>query len=418
MRHAAACLGVFSVFGVVAPGAFAQPGVTPPTASRRPAAAAPDAPPPLDVATLKKALAAAPSGATATALLDKLRRWYGDGLASGGVKTEGLEVAFAIEAPGAKSVTAQSVNGLIRRKLSPIADSGVWVAVETFADGTALRFGYNVDGRTVGMFGVETYAPHPDSLPRPGVPKGKVIQQKPWQSRIYPGTTRDWWIYVPAQYRAARPAALMVFQDGASQYLRQTPTILDNLIHRGDIPVMAAIFINPGVGAGGSRNRSVEYDTVSDTYARFLLEEILPEAEKTVKLRKDPESRGIAGMSSGGICAFTVAWHRPDQFRRVLSWAGSFVNIAAGESQRDGGHNYPPLIRRSPRKPIRVLLQDGEQDLEGEAGSWTLANMAMERALTFAGWDAKVVWGRGFHTNKHGFAIMPESLRWLFRDWK
>ena len=170
--------------------------------------------------------------------------------------------------------------------------------------------------------------------------------------------------------------------------------------------------------ADGRRNRAFEYDTLSDNYARFLLEEILPEVEKTVKLRKDPESRAIAGMSSGGICAFTVAWERPDQFRKVLSWVGSFINIAAGDSQRDGGHNYPALIRRTPRKPIRVFLQDGEQDLEQEAGSWTLANQEMERALTWAGWDLRMVWGRGFHSPHHGIAILPDSLRWLWRDWR
>ena len=376
-------------------------------------------PPPLDVATLKQALAAPISGPAAAALVDKLRRWFGDSLASGmGVKLDGLDVAFAIEAPGAKAVTAQSVNGLVRRKLAPVGDSGVWAAVETLADGTALRFGYNVDGKRTGLFDVETFAPHPDSRPRAGVPRGKVLPQKRWASRIYPGTERDWWIYVPAQYRPARPAAVIVFQDGGQQYLKQTPTILDNLIHRGDIPVTAAVFLNPGVFADGRRNRAVEYDTLSDTYARFLLEEILPEVEHTVKLRKDPESRAIAGMSSGGICAFTVAWHRPDQFRRVLSWAGSFVNIAAGDSQREGGHNYPPLIRRTPKKPVRVFMVAGEQDLEQEAGSWTLANLEMERALVWAGWDARVVWGRGFHSTRHGYAIFPDSLRWLFRDWR
>ena len=180
------------------------------------------------------------------------------------------------------------------------------------------------------------------------------------------------------------------------------------------MPVTVGVFINPGVFADGRRNRTVEYDTLGDTYARFLLEEILPEVEKTVKLRKDPESRAIAGMSSGGICAFTVAWQRPDQFRRVLSWAGSFVNIAAGDTQREGGHNYPSMIRKAPRKPVRVFMVAGEQDLEQEAGSWTLANLEMERALVWAGWDARVVWGRGFHSTKHGYAVFPDSLRWLF----
>jgi enterochelin esterase-like enzyme len=393
----------------------AAPATRPTTSPPGPAA---EAPPPIDFPTLRKSLASAPSGAAAAALVDKLRKWFGEeGLKNGTAKMDGLEVAFALEAPGAKAVTAQSVDGLVRRKLTPIGEGPVFAAVESLADGTALRFSYNVDGRQVGLFSVETFAPHQDSVPRPGVPKGKLLPQKRFASKVFAGTERDWWIYVPAQYRASRPAAVMVFQDG-HQYLKQTPLVLDNLIHRGDMPVTAAVFISPGVFADGRRNRSVEYDTLSDSYARFLLEEILPEVEKTVKLRKEPEARAIAGTSSGGICAFTVAWQRPDQFRKVLSWIGSFTNIAAGESGIAGGHNYPPMIRRTPRKPIRVFLQDGEQDLDGEAGSWTLANREMERAFTFAGWDARMVWGKGFHSPRHGNAILPDSLRWLWRDWR
>jgi enterochelin esterase family protein len=390
--------------------------VRPPSAGPTPPA---EGPPPLDAPTLRKALAGAPAGPAAAALADKLRRWFGEEpLRNGAAKMEGLDVVFALEAPGAKAVTAQSIDGLVRRKLAAIGEGPVWAAVETLADGTALRFSYSVDGRTVGSFGVETFAPPPDSLPRAGVPRGKVIKQKRLGSKVWPGSERDWWIYVPAQYRAGKPVAVMVFQDGEQQYLKQTPTVFDNLIQRGDMPVTAAVFINPGVYADGRRNRSIEYDTLSDAYARFLLEEVFPEVEKTVKIRKEPEARAIAGMSSGGICAFTVAWQRPDQFRKVLSWVGSFVNIAGGESGLAGGHNYPPMIRKSPRKPIRVFLQDGEQDLEQEAGSWSLANREMDRALIWAGWDAKAVFGRGFHTPRHGSALFPDSLRWLWRDWR
>ncbi len=189
---------------------------------------------------------------------------------------------------------------------------------------------------------------------------------------------------MPAQYRAHKPAALMVFQDGASQFLKPVPVVLDNLIHKGELPVTAAVFINPGLFADGRRNRAVEYETLSPDYARFVLDEILPEVEKTVKLRKDPQSRLIGGMSSGGLCAFNAAWERPDQFGKVLSWAGSYTNVGAGTITGEGGHNYPARVRRQPKKPVRVFLQAGEQDLEEAAGSWALANKAMERALTFA----------------------------------
>src|SRR5438552_406669 len=156
----------------------------------------------------------------------------------------------------------------------------------------------------------------------------------------------------------------------------------------------------------------------SDQYARFILEEILPEAEKTVKLRHDAESRAIAGISSGGICAFTAAWERPNEFSKVLSWVGSFTNIASGKTLREGGHNYPALIRKTPKKPIRVFLQDGANDLDNQHGNWPLANQEMAKALQFAGYDYKFVFGRGFHSNRHGRALLPDSLRWLWRDWR
>ena len=185
-----------------------------------------------------------------------------------------------------------------------------------------------------------------------------------WESQIFAGTTRDWWVYVPAQYNAASPAAVMVFQDGAGPK-DYVPTVFDNLIAKRDMPVTVGIFIQPGVfKEGGRSNRSFEYDTLSDQYARFLLEEILPEVEKTVKLRHDAGSRAIAGASSGGICAFTVAWERPDEFSRVMSWIGSFTNIASGKTVREGGHNYEAMVRKTPKKPIRVFLQDGANDLD------------------------------------------------------
>jgi enterochelin esterase family protein len=376
-------------------------------------------PPPLDHATLKRALASKPAGAEAVRLADKIRRWFGaEGIRNGTAKSEGQELAWAIEAPGAKAVWAQPADGFPRQNLEPVGDTGVWAAVSSLSDGTAARYSYNVDGRRIGLFEVEAYTPHPDSLPQPGVPRGKIIQRKKLQSKVFAGTTRDWWIYVPAQYKPSKPAAVMVFQDGGVHYVKDVPTIFDNLIHKGDMPVTVGVFLNPGVFADGKRNRSVEYDTLSPDYARFVIDEVLPEVEKTAKLRKDPESHAIAGLSSGAICAFTVAWERPDQFRKVLSWIGTYVNIAAGPTLREGGHNYPALIRRVPKKPIRVFLQDGENDREEDGGSWWLANQSMERSLRWANWDFRADWGHGFHSPRHGYAILPDSLRWLWRDWK
>jgi enterochelin esterase family protein len=249
----------------------------------------------------------------------------------------------------------------------------------------------------------------PDSKEQPDVPKGKVTEHT-WTSTIFPGTQRKYWVYVPAQYQHDRkkPACVMVFQDGGS-YVKlngdfRVPTVFDNLIHHKQMPVTIGIFINPG------RNRSFEYDTLSDQYARFLEKEILPEVGKHYALRQDAAGRAICGISSGGICAFTVAWQRPDLFSKVLSHVGSFTNIR-------GGDVYPGIIRKTkPRKPIRVFLQDGSKDLDNEHGNWPLANQQMAAALKFAGYDYKFVYGDGGHNGKHGGAILPESLRWLWRE--
>lgn len=264
----------------------------------------------------------------------------------------------------------------------------------------------------------EPYKLGPDSERQDGVPLGEVKQYKWENSKVFSGTVRDYWIYVPKQYDAAKPAAVMVFQDGGS-YVNEkgqfrTTIVFDNLIHRGDMPVTIGIFINPGVVPGSSpgatprQNRSFEYDTPNEQYATFLIDEILPEVGKSYSLTQDPDQRAIGGISSGGICAWTVAWERPDMFRKVLSHVGSFTNIR-------GGDIYPGLIRKTERKPIRVFLQDGENDLDNLHGSWPLANRQMAAALKFAGYDYQFVMGEGGHNGIHGGAIMPESLKWLWR---
>jgi enterochelin esterase family protein len=271
----------------------------------------------------------------------------------------------------------------------------------------------------LGMFvlsasAADDYKLGPDSTEQPGVPKGKVTKHS-WTSQIFPGTTRDYWVYVPSQYDAAKPACVMVFQDGEG-YLNpkgqfRVPIVFDNLIARKEMPVTIGIFINPGRLERGS-NRSFEYDTLSDQYARFLEKEILPEVSKDFNLRTDAEGRAIGGISSGGICAFTVAWERPDLFGKVLSHVGSFTNIRHGDT-------YPGIIRKTnPPKKIRVFLQDGSGDLDNEHGNWPLGNQQMAAALKFKKYDYQFVYGDGAHNGKHGGAILPDSLRWLWRDVK
>lgn len=267
-------------------------------------------------------------------------------------------------------------------------------------------------------FAIDDYKLGLDSQPQSGVPKGKV-EKFTWESKVFPGTVRDVWVYTPAQYDPKAPACVMVFQDGGNYANEKgqfrTTIVFDNLIQQKRIPVMVGIFINPGnVPASDAKrkprsNRSFEYDTLSPQYATFLEKEILPEVGKKLNLRRDAAGRGIGGISSGGICAWTAAWERPDLFSKVLSHVGSFTNIR-------GGDVYPGMIRKTERKPIRVFLQDGENDLDNLHGSWPLANLQMAAALRFMKYDYKFVYGDGAHNGKHGGAILPESLEWLWRD--
>lgn len=265
----------------------------------------------------------------------------------------------------------------------------------------------------------DDYQLGPDSQVKPAVPQGELKSYTWDKSRIYPGTRREYQVYIPRQYDASKPAALMVFQDGGGYANRngawRVPTVFDNLIHAGEMPVTIAVFINPGVtpsgddGAQDRFNRSLEYDAVSDRYARFLIEEILPEVAKEYSISDDPNLRAIGGASSGAIAAFGVAWHRPDQFRRVFSTIGTYVGLR-------GGDVYPTLIRKTEPKPLKIFLQDGSGDLNIYGGDWWIANQAMLSALKFAGYDVDHVWGDGGHNSKHGAAILPDAMRWLWSD--
>jgi len=256
-----------------------------------------------------------------------------------------------------------------------------------------------------------------ESERQPGVPAGTVTKHN-WTSTVFPGTVRDYWVYVPAQYQKEAPAAVMVFQDGAGYVDEKgrwrAPIVMDNLIHKGEMPVTIGIFINPGVLPAAypeqqSRfNRSFEYDGLGDRYARFLVEEILPEVGKTYALTTDPNLRGIGGSSSGASCAFTAAWNRPDAFRRVLSFIGSYTGLRGADA-------YPTLIRKSEPKPLRVYLQDGSRDLNLYSGNWWWANQEMASALEYAGYETTFVTGDQGHNNIHGSAVLPDALRWLWR---
>jgi hypothetical protein len=290
------------------------------------------------------------------------------------------------------------------------------------------------------------YALMPDSLAQPGVPKGRLEGPFEFRSKIITGTVRQYWIYVPAQYNPKKPANVLVFQDGQRatnpEGSLRVPQAMENLIARGQMPVTIGIFITPGnlsetyptdLGMKNPNHRKEEYDALNDSYARFLIEEMLPEVAKRYTLTQDPEKRVIGGTSSGAICAFTVAWQRPDYFRRVISMIGSYTSIGyapatATEPMVPGGDLYPTLIRKNPIKPIRIYLQDGEHDLSNEHGNWFLANQQMLSAFEYANaraekdgklgtrYEVRHFWGDGAHSDQNGGALLPEILRWIWTN--
>jgi enterochelin esterase-like enzyme len=272
----------------------------------------------------------------------------------------------------------------------------------------------------------------PDSLPQDGVPKGEIRGPFALPSKAYPGTQHTYWIYVPAQYEASTPASLMIYNDGQA-FMNpdgdmRAQNVMDNLIFRRELPVMIGVFINPGrrpdqpepsaaEWGDHTTNRPTEYNTLDDKYAAVVVDELLPAIYKDFNISKDPERHGIGGSSSGAIAAFTVAWQRPDQFRKVLSNVGSFVDLRGGDA-------YPDIIRKSEKKPLRIFLCDGRNDNRGvrpgenynQAKDWFFQNVRMVEALTAKGYDLNYAWGMNKHGQKMGGAILPEMMRWLWRD--
>ncbi|MCA9139073.1 MAG: SMP-30/gluconolactonase/LRE family protein, partial [Planctomycetales bacterium] len=287
----------------------------------------------------------------------------------------------------------------------------------------ALRWLWSDDAEPTNIASTQSkpdWQPHPDALPNESVPKGTVEQMQPWESDLFAGTIRDWSVYVPAQYNKDTPAALMVFHDG--ERMRDVkgrwriPIVLDNLIARGDMPPTIAVFINPGHDKSRPRqgnkssNRSFEYDSLGDRYSRFLLEEILPVVESKYNVSSDPTMRAIGGSSSGAICAFTVAWERPDQFGKVYSNVGSFTNLR-------GGNVYPALVRKTEPKPIRIYMADTSGDVDNVFGSWPWSNQRMASALKYMGYDTRFDWAEGYaHNADFGSSHFPDAMKWLWRN--
>ncbi len=280
------------------------------------------------------------------------------------------------------------------------------------------RFLFALLALSVVASAADEFPPGPDSKPQQGIAKGTMIKDAytAKDGSVFPGTQREYQIYLPAGHDKAKPAAFMVFQDGV---IYQAPVVFDNLIAKKDIPPLVGIFIKPGVVPAANDNalprfnRSYEYDSVTPNYSQFLIDEFLPaiEAKHGLKLSTDPNHAAISGNSSGGICAFMVAWHRPDRFRRVFTGVGTYVGI-------HGADQLPVLVRKFEPKPLRVFLQSGTGDNNLYCGDWWMANQMMERSLTWAGYDVNHAWGEGGHNAKHATQIFPDVLRWLWRDWQ
>ncbi|MCA9019302.1 MAG: hypothetical protein KDA74_04120, partial [Planctomycetaceae bacterium] len=328
-----------------------------------------------------------------------------------------------------------------------LGDSGYFARVEKFPNFSSAHYQFGVNGKRLetsrsNRFGFESYEWAPESLKQAGVPQGKLTQMPAFKStKMYPGTVRDWWVYVPAQYsKTGPPAKLIVFTDGRGycQGDGNATIVLDNLIHAKKIPVSIAVFINPGVLPANEkrkseiRNRSNEYDTCTAQYATFLDEEMLPIVRGQYRISEKPEDHVICGASSGGSCAFSAAWHRTDLFQKVISFVGSFCDFRGindyPSRQKNTipldqfgpwktAHDYPGLIRKEyPPKPLKVFLQDGDNDLDNTLGNWFLNNERMAAALAYSGYDYWFVTGHGIHSSRHGKAVLPEALVWIWNS--
>jgi len=323
------------------------------------------------------------------------------------------QMLFAIETAKTPALAIDDEKPVAMAKI----DATLWTAVLRLSAGRSHQFHYMIDGAAFGGR-LDTPVFMPSSYEMAGVPQGKMSDKLVHSSAIYPGMQSDYWIYVPAQYDPAKPAALMIWQDGQGHIARngrRTLNVLDNLTYQRRIPVMISVFISPGK-VGEKAMRSIEYDSVNDTYVRFL-DELLEGVYAQYNIRKDAYSRGIAGESSGGICSFNAAWQHPEKYSRVLSTIGSYTSIQWHPGQLDGGNVYPNKVRKEAKRNIRVWLQDGSEDLENDHGSWPLQNIQMANSLKMKGYDFHLQFGNGSHNGADANAQLPESLAWVWREY-
>lgn len=362
-------------------------------------------------------------GVVSNELREQIQRLFGKSALMKGkpaAKIEQTTVAWAIMDNQAARVVKD--DGTVLGPMVHAGSDGLQVLaldLPNFSD-----FNYHVEAggmtRVAGNVKIEHYEAPPESRRDSAVPEGKLEKFQWSESKVFPGTIRDVTVYIPSQYERGNEACLMVWQDGSrhadpSGQMR-APVVMDHLIQSHQMPVTIGVFIDPGrkpnqKAGDRAANRGFEYDSLGDAYVRMVLDEVLPQVEQRygVRFKSDPACRAIAGGSSGGICAFTAAWERPDQFGKVLSWVGSFVDLR-------GGNAYPYLIRITEKKPIRIYMLDGVNDLDNKFGNWPLANRMMAASLKYMGYDFRFDMGDCFHGSKGMSASLPEALRWLWRD--
>ncbi len=333
-----------------------------------------------------------------------------------GAAVWGQEFLFAVQSDRPATV---SIDHQPAVALTNVPGTKYWYKLMTLRLGTTHNYNYFADGKSLGTYDVAGY--NPDSYPLPGVAHGTLSPMHTLTSKIYPGMTANYWVYVNAGADPTNGAPLMVWQDGETLVGNQDllrlrmQTVTDNLVHKKLIPPMIHVLISPG---SGTNMRSIQYDTVSDRYGKYLLDEVLPEVEKTYKIRSDAYSHAVAGASSGAICAFNVAWYYPGQFSRVLSHIGSYVPLQWHPEQGlDGGYIVSQKVRREPKKNLRIWQSDGTDDQEGMNGSWPLNNIMLANAFKVKGYDFHFRFGDGMHAIAQGALDLPESLTWLWRDY-
>ncbi|SPE31685.1 putative esterase [Candidatus Sulfopaludibacter sp. SbA3] len=364
---------------------------------------------------LEELIGAARLGPAAPGLKERITKTLG---ARGGTAMWGQDYLFVADSPSPVTISIDQQPAVA---LSQVEGSTLWMLLAKMRTGVTHSYQYYAAGKPLGARG-DAVGYNPDSYAKPGVPRGTVSEKRTIVSKIYDGMKADYWVYASPGVDPAIPAALMVWQDGQGligEYSRSRLfTVTENLVYQKLLPPLVHVMIAPGTSADGRAMRSVEYDTVSDRYPRFLMEEVLPEVEKTYKLRPDGYSRAIGGESSGGICAFNVAWLLPEKFARVHSAVGSFTSIQWRPQEKlEGGNVYPFKVRKEPKRNIRVWMSDGSDDLENEHGSWPMQNIEMANSLKLRGYDFHFRFGTAAHGGAQAALDLPESLTWLWRDY-